>query len=133
MNTVLDICKITQGKYKFTVRFENNEDKATEIAIDRLENSAENVGFHFENNGKRLDPVSYRIISKKCYRSNIVKPKECISIEFTGTLEKRQEKYHFLVFKNASYQITLGKKYTVWFSLNGYKSKPIDMIFTLDL
>lgn len=132
MDTTLNINKISQDKYKFTVVFANNESIARELPIDRLENSAEMVGFSFEINGKQLEPIGFRVISKKVYTSVLVKPDEDVSIEFIGTMEKRGEKYYSLYFKNASYQIILGEKYKVWFSLNGYVSKPIEVVFDLE-
>ena len=132
MNTILNIIEINQGNYKFTVSFENDESKALEVPVDKLGNSAEMVGIHFENKGKRLEPADFRVISKEAYRSTIVNPNKHVSIEFIGTIEKRGEKYHYLSFKNASYRIIPGEKYKVWFSLNGYVSKPIEMIFDLE-
>lgn len=132
MNTILNIIKINQGKYKFTVSFENDESKALEVPIDRLENSAEMVGIHFEIDGKRLEPVDFRIVSKEAYSNTIVTPGKHVSIEFIGTIEKRGEKHQYVSFKNASYQIIVGEKYKVWFSLNGYVSKPVEIVFALE-
>lgn len=113
MNTILEIATVNQHKYKFTVNFENNENQPEELPIDKLDNSAEIIGFHFEINSKRLGPVEFRVLSKEVYCNTTVQPAQKVSLEFIGKLEKRGEKYYCLTFKNASYLIIPGEKYKV--------------------
>ncbi|GAB4393527.1 MAG: hypothetical protein Tsb005_12210 [Gammaproteobacteria bacterium] len=129
MDTILEISIIDQHKYKFTVSFENNENQSEELPIDKLANSAEMVGFHFEINSKRLEPVDFRVVSKEVYCSTMMQPNEKVSLEFIGKLEKRGTKYYCLSFENASYIIIPGEKYKVWFSLNGYASETLEVSF----
>jgi len=128
MDTLLRIEKYTKDKYRFILKFENNEDNSIELPIDRLENSAAMVGIILEVNDKQLEPASFRVVSKKTYNNIIVEPGEHVSFELISCI-KNNGKKHYLAFNNASYEIIPGKDYKVWFSLNGYVSKPVKFIF----
>ena len=132
MNTILHCNLSDDGIYRFTITFENNENSPIMLPIDRLQNSAERVGLSFELNGERLNPVSYLIATKKEYKNVELKPGEKISIEQIASIENLGKSYWGLVFKTATYEIKSGEKYKVWFSLNGFVSEPIEIIFDLD-
>jgi len=128
MDTILNIEKLNQDKYRFVLKFINNGDESVELPIDRIENSAELVGIVFKFKGKQLEPVNFRVISKKIYNNILVEPDDDTSIELFATIE-RKDKYHYLMFKNASYEIVPGEEYKIWFSLNGYVSNSVKLIF----
>ena len=132
MNTILNCDLINEKEYKFTITFENNENFPIILPVGKLQNSAENVGLIFEINDKQLEPVSYKTVSKKEYKNVELKPGEKISIEQIASIENLGKSYWGLVFKTATYEIKSGEKYKIWFSLNGFVSKPIEIIFDLD-
>lgn len=118
----------TEGAFVLQVLVGNDESTERMVPLERIASNAELILEWCEQDGARLEPLEYKLVSPaQDLADRVLLPGETHAFELRGRFLEKAPDVFALVFPRATYRLVRGGRYSLSFGLGDFKSEAIEI------